>query len=96
MGWKLRVLAIIAVLAAGAIGFGPAEVGVAHAGCDADVKLDHSTADQARKKMEAAGYRQITELKKGCDNYWHAKAMKGATAVRIVLTPQGEVLTEGD
>ena len=64
--------------------------------CAPDDKLDSSTMAQAKKKMEAAGYTQVKDLMKGCDNYWHGIAMKGGSEVRIVLSPQGQVMQEGD
>jgi len=83
-----------AVMAAAA---GPVMIsGSARAACDAGDKIDKTTADDARKKIEAAGYRQVRNLRKGCDNFWHASAMKDSNAVNVVLSPQGEVTTEGD
>jgi hypothetical protein len=35
-------------------------------------------------------------LRKGCDNYWHADALKDGNIVHVVVTPQGELLTEDD
>jgi hypothetical protein len=96
MRWKPSVLAVVVTLAACAVGFGPQAIGVAHAGCAPEEKIDSSTADQARKKIEAAGFREVRELKKSCDNYWHGKAIKDGAQVRIVLSPQGQVQTEGD
>ena len=64
--------------------------------CGPGAKIDGSTATDARKKMEAAGYRKVSGLKKGCDNSWHGTAEKDGNAVQIVLNPQGLVLPEGD
>jgi hypothetical protein len=64
--------------------------------CAAGEKIDNSTADSAMKKMTQAGYLQIHDLKKGCDNFWHGKATKDGAAVNIVLSPQGKVMTEGN
>jgi hypothetical protein len=69
--------------------------GPAWAGCSAGDRIDGSTADQAKHKIEAAGYSNVTGLQKGCDNYWHAVAMKGGASVGVVLSPAGEVMTEG-
>lgn len=68
--------------------------GPAAAACSANHRIDGSTADQARRKMEAAGYSQVQSLHKGCDNYWHGVAMKDGRMVYVVLTPQGEVMRE--
>ncbi len=63
--------------------------------CDPGTKLDRTTATDARKKMEAAGYRQVKDLKKGCDNAWHGRAInKQGAPVDVMITPQGEVLLE--
>jgi hypothetical protein len=75
----------------------PQTISVARAsGCEAGEKIDGSTADSARKKIAAAGFLKIHELKKSCDNFWHAIAMGDGAEVRVVLTPQGKVMREGD
>ncbi|HXP97491.1 MAG TPA: hypothetical protein VN809_12315 [Telmatospirillum sp.] len=80
-----------------AVGFGPLVARNAQASeCDASQKIDSSTANTARAKMKKAGFRQIHDLKKGCDSFWHAQATKDDAAVNIVLSPQGHVMTEGD
>lgn len=63
-------------------------------GCAADAKIDGSTADDARKKMNAAGYTQVTELKKGCDNFWHGRAIKDGQPTGVLLSPDGRVQSE--
>jgi hypothetical protein len=65
-------------------------------GCWAGHVIDGSTAEDARRAMTAAGYQQIHDLRKGCDNFWHGQAMKNGTPVRIVMSPDGEVMLEGD
>ncbi len=87
MNWKAGVYALAAVVMLAA--------GPAWAGCSPGDKIDGSTADQARHKIEAAGYTQVSDLKKGCDNYWHAIAMKDGASVGVVVSPTGEVMTEG-
>lgn len=64
--------------------------------CEADTlaKIDGSTADDARRKMAAAGYTEITDLKKGCDNFWHGQAIKDGRLTGVVLAPDGEVRSE--
>lgn len=64
--------------------------------CAPEDKIDGSTLPQAKKKMEAAGYTMVQDLRKGCDNYWHATAMKGGSQVFVVLSPAGQVMQEGD
>ncbi len=80
--------AAVLVLAAGAP--------VAIAGCDPGDKLDSTTPDQARKKIEAGGYSAVHDLKRGCDNVWHAAAMKDGAPIRVVLTPDGQIYRDGD
>jgi Peptidase propeptide and YPEB domain len=87
MNWKSGVYALAAVIVLAA--------GPAWAGCSASDRIDGSTAAQAKSKIEAAGYDQVTGLKKGCDNYWHAIAMKDGASVGVVVSPTGEVMTEG-
>ncbi len=64
--------------------------------CAAGEKIDNSTADTAKKKMEAAGFHQIHDLQKGCDNFWHGKADKDGVLVNVVLSPQGQAMVEGN
>jgi hypothetical protein len=95
---KLKIsfcsVAAVAFLAAGS---GLLTAPVAHAaGCEAGDRIDGSTADTARKKMETAGYRQVRDLKKGCDNSWHGTAVKDGAESRVLLTPQGQVLRDGN
>lgn len=87
-------LAVFSIALALAIAVAPTEVVLAAGNCDPGDKSDNSTAADAKKKLEAAGYTQVRDLKKGCDNVWHAKAAKGAQAVNVALTPQGQVFIE--
>ncbi|MCC6468127.1 MAG: PepSY domain-containing protein [Alphaproteobacteria bacterium] len=66
----------------------------AWAGCDPEDKPDKTTATDARKRLEAAGYRQVSDLKKGCDNVWHGRATKDGAAVSVIVTAQGQVMLE--
>lgn len=95
MRLSLSVVAAAAALAAGAVGFGPPP-GSAYAACTPEDRIDSSTVEQTREKIEAAGFRDVRELQKACDNYWHGKATKEGAQVRVVLSPQGQVQTEGD
>jgi hypothetical protein len=65
-------------------------------GCEAGERIDRSTADTARTKMESAGYRGVRGLKKGCDNVWHGMASKDGRETGVVLTSQGQVMLDGD
>ncbi|GAB2178874.1 hypothetical protein [Dongia sp. agr-C8] len=62
--------------------------------CAAGDKIDSSTAAQAKAKLEAAGYTDITGLNKGCDNVWHAQARSGGNAVNVMVAPDGSVNQE--
>jgi hypothetical protein len=65
-------------------------------GCEASARIDSSTAISAKRKMESAGFQQVSALRKGCDNAWHGTAVKDGNKSDVVLTPQGQVLREGD
>lgn len=93
---NLPLLATAIVLAALSLGPAPLMLGPARAACEPGDKIDKSTADDARKKIESAGYRGVHGLRKGCDNYWHGIAMKDGNEVRVVLSPQGRVMRDGD
>ena len=67
----------------------------ASAACSAGDSIDGTTADYAKGKFEAAGYAQVRDLTKGCDNFWHGTAMKDGVSVNVLLTPEGEVMQEG-
>jgi hypothetical protein len=62
--------------------------------CAAGDKIDGSTAEQAKAKLEAAGYTDITGLNKGCDNVWHAQARNGGNPVNVMVTPDGTINQE--
>lgn len=70
--------------------------GTARAACEAGDKIDKTTVDDTRKKIETAGYRQVRNMRKGCDNFWHASAAKDGKSVNVVVSPQGDVMTDGD
>jgi hypothetical protein len=66
----------------------------AYAQCTHGERIDGSTADQARVKIQRAGFSNVTGLHKGCDNYWHGIANQGGGRVGVVLAPSGEVMVE--
>ncbi len=68
----------------------------AQAACDPGSRSDASTAESAKRKLQSAGFRQIRDLKKGCDSYWHAAVVKDGAQMRVVLTPAGEIMLEND
>jgi hypothetical protein len=97
MKWKTAIFsaAALAILAAGP---GSRIVNVARAAseCTANDKIDGSTAATVTKKMESAGFLQVRDLKKGCDNFWHGVATKDGSETHVGLTPQGQVRSEGN
>jgi hypothetical protein len=98
-GNAMRLMLHILAVAAALVAVSPApsaQTGTKVGGCEPGDKIDATTAVQARKKIEAAGYRKVSDLKKGCDNSWHGTAEKDGSRVHVVLNPQGLVLPEGD
>ena len=65
-------------------------------GCEATDRIDNSTVDSAKNKLERAGFNEVRELKKSCDNFWHGTAVKDGVRVNVALSPQGEAMTEGN
>ena len=63
--------------------------------CAATDKIDGSTANDARKKMEGAGFTDVTQLYKGCDNVWHGQARANGNPVNVMVGPDGVVRQEG-
>jgi hypothetical protein len=93
----MRVIPLIFSVALTAFAVGTLSVPhPAVAACDPGDRPDKTTADDAKKKIQGAGYRDVRDLKKGCDNFWHGVATKGGTQVHVVLSPRGEVMEEGD
>ncbi|TDQ78482.1 YpeB-like protein with putative protease inhibitory function [Dongia mobilis] len=64
--------------------------------CTEGEVIDSSTPEDAKRKFEAAGYSNVVITSKGCDNFWHATAVKDGMPVNVVLAPDGLVLTEGN
>ena len=75
---------------------GPVILTAAHAACGPGERIDSTTAAMAKKRAESAGYTQVRMERKGCDNVWHGFAMKGGASTRIAVSPQGQVMPEGD
>ncbi len=65
--------------------------GAAYAQCMHGERIDGSTAEQARSKIQRAGFSNVGDLRKGCDNFWHGTASQGGQRVGVVLSPAGEV-----
>jgi hypothetical protein len=65
-------------------------------GCHFGEVVDGSTADDARRKIEAAGFTDVHALTKSCDNFWHGKATLTGGLLNVVLSPSGKVMLESD
>jgi hypothetical protein len=49
------------------------------------------TEGQAKSRIEAAGYRDVSGLMKDKDGVWHGKASKAGTMVAVSLDYQGNI-----
>ncbi len=104
MRWSMVTSGWIAVLASAAL-LGSAAMAqdaaapappVPGPGCHFGEVVDGSTADDARSKIEAAGFAEVRDLKKSCDNFWHGKATLSGRPVNVVLSPGGKVMLESE
>lgn len=93
---KVSTAGAAAKFAVAAILATPGFIGSAAAACSPGTRIDASTTSDAKRRFEAAGYRNVRVIKKGCDNYWHGMGAKNGAEGRIVLSPSGEVLPEND
>ncbi len=50
------------------------------------------TEDQARSRIQDAGYTDVKDLKLDDKGFWNASAMKGQSQVKVVLDYQGNVV----
>lgn len=69
---------------------------IAYAACSANDVINSTTMSDAAKRIGSAGYTQVRDLAKSCDNAWHGTAVLNGSRVRVVWTGEGLVLTEGD
>ena len=49
------------------------------------------TMDEARRRIEAGGFTQVSDLKKDGDGIWRGQAMKGGASVSVFCDYQGNV-----
>lgn len=96
MNRKLALILALAAFVALDARIGPPLLRPAWAACDPGDKLDKTTADETRQKLQKAGYTKVHDLRKGCDNTWHAKASKGGADKSVAVLPDGTVVKEGD
>ena len=66
------------------------------AACMAGDRVDGTTANDALRRFASAGFPSVSDLRKGCDNYWHGIANRDGEQIRVVLSPAGQVMKEGD
>ena len=92
--YRTRLSCLAVMLALGSAGSLPSAA--LASSCEAIDKIDGSSVETARRKIEKAGYSRVRDLKKGCDNFWHGKAVKDGKTINIVLSAQGTVMVEGD
>ena len=85
-------VSIVALLS----GAGTSPVRPALALCEAAEKPDKTTVEDTRKLLEKAGYRNARNWRKGCDNTWHATAVKDGAEVHVAVLPDGHIVREGD
>jgi hypothetical protein len=52
------------------------------------------TTDQAKSKIEAAGYSNVSGLRKDSKGTWQGKAVRDGSTVTIVLDKTGNVTAE--
>jgi hypothetical protein len=71
-------------------------VNTAEAACSPGDAINGTTAGDAQRAMQQAGYSQIQIYEKGCDNAWHGHAYLNGNPVNVVWNGAGQVLTEGD
>ncbi len=62
-------------------------------GCQGE-RIDSTTAAAARRAFEAVGFQGVSDLRKGCDNVWHAHAKLNNRATYVMLNPQGDIYIE--
>ena len=48
---------------------------------------------QAKARLKADGYRNVTGLRRGADGLWRATATRGAAKLNVMVDPRGNVLT---
>ncbi len=93
MRWKSIAFAAAFLLFATSAGAPQAR---AQNNCQFGEKLDGSTAADARKRLESAGFANVRIGKKGCDNVWHATAARNGSILNVALTPQGQIFYESE
>ncbi len=91
MKFSILVGALSGTLALSSV---PALVDNAFAACSPYDHVNGTTAADATRAMESAGYTQIQVYAEGCDSAWHAHAMQNGRPVDIVWNNAGQILPE--
>ena len=60
--------------------------------CQFGEHIDGSTMADAKRRFAAAGYSDVRDLRKGCDNVWHGISARG----NVALEPGGQIFQESD
>lgn len=50
-----------------------------------------TTADQARTRIEGAGYSDVTNLRQDGEGVWHGRAMRSGNAVEVSVDREGHI-----
>jgi len=96
MSIKFVVILAASALFAAPAAFAQVKTAPPSPGCDPGDRIDGVTLESAREKLNKAGFLQVTQLKKACDNFWHSRAIKDGKPVNVLLTPTGQAMIEGD
>ena len=62
--------------------------------CEFGERIDGSSATDAKRRIESAGFQNVRDLRKGCDNVWHARASAYGQDINVALSPEGQVMRE--
>jgi hypothetical protein len=64
--------------------------------CSPHDVINSTSAADATRAIEQAGYAKVQVYAKGCDNAWHGHAALNGHHVNVVWNGEGQVLTEGN
>ena len=62
--------------------------------CEFGERIDGTSAADAKRRLRGAGYTDVRDLRKGCDNVWHARAQQGGFDVNVAVEPGGQIFRE--
>lgn len=64
--------------------------------CQFGERIDGTSAADAKRALESAGFTSVRGLKKGCDNVWHGVASHSGAEIGVALTPDGRIYPESN